>query len=135
MCGRKKASSGRPHARDVNPVPRLLLALAGVVLVDMAVAAAAALLGTSAFAAALQLAFLVTGLVLVIGGISLGGSLRNFPSAGSYGSSPVLATSWFSKAQVEDRARRVAERSNLPVVGVVYGFLLLGLATFLNFLA
>ncbi len=77
---------------------------------------------------------LATAILLLAGGVLLAGSSRVFPLKEGVEDSPMFTTPRFRDVLLRDRASQAAGVSEYPVVGVLYGAILLLVAFFLYLL-
>ncbi len=116
----------------MNRVQTAFIVLLAVLLAaDFLVSLIMALLQGTGFIGNARVVVLMTALLLLAGGVLLAGSSRIYPAEEGVENSPMFTTPSFREVLLRDRANQARGVSEYPVVGVMYGGILLLVAFFL----
>ncbi len=108
----------------MNPVQRAFVALlAVIVLIDLLTAGVLAVVHRTGLVAQLRDVVLMSAIVLLCQGVLLGRGSRVYPIKQGVEDSPLVTTPTARRILLRDRASQ--EPSEYPVVGFIYGVILL----------
>lgn len=116
----------------MNRVQRgFLIGLLAVVVIDVVVAEALVVSQGGGLLSTCRNVVLATAILFFAGGVLLAGGSRVFPIEEGVENSPMFTTPNFGRILRQDRAEQVRGVSDVPLVGVLYGAVLLVVALFL----